>query len=129
MLDTLKDLFILAILVAIIGGISAFILSAALGIVTSAIGFETIIGAIVALILLVIVAEKTDFDKYNIFQVIVLLLVVALIGNLVLLVSPAAASWLLTTSGPLTITGLAWVFVYIGLAFLVMDVLGLGSKN
>ena len=125
MMDKFKDLFILAILVAVIGGIAAFILGAVLGMATSAIGYETIIGAIVALVLLMYVAEKTDFDKYNIFQVIVLLLVVALIGNVVLLVSPAAASWLLTTSGPLTVTGFAWIFVYIGIAFIVKDAIGL----
>ena len=125
MLDKLKDLFVLAILVAIIGGVSAFILGAALGMVTSAVGFETIIGAIVALVLLMYVAEKTDFDKYNIFQVIVLLLVVALVGNVVLMVSPVAASWLLTTTGPLTVTGFAWIFVYIGIAFIVKDAIGL----
>lgn len=125
MLDKLKDLFVLAILVAIIGGVSAFILGAALGMVTSAVGFETIIGAIVTLVLLMYIAEKTDFDKYNIFQVVVLLLVVALIGNIVLLASPVAASWLLTTTGPLTVTGFAWVFVYIGIAFIAKDAIGL----
>ena len=125
MMDKLKDLFVLAILVAVIGGVAAFILGAVLGMVTSAIGFETIIAAIAALILLMYVAEKTDFDKYNIFSVIVLLLVVALIGNIVLMVSPAAASWLLTTTGPLTVTGLAWTFVYIGIAFITKDAIGL----
>ena len=125
MLDKLKDLFVLAILVAIIGGIAAFVLGAVLGMVTSAVGFETIIGAIVALLLLMYVAEKTDFDKYNIFSVIVLLLVVALIGDIVLQFSPVAASWLLTTAGPLTVTGFAWVFVYIGIAFITKDAIGL----
>ena len=104
--------------VAIIGGVAAYILGAVLGAVTTAIGFPTIIGGFLAVVLLIVVAAQTEVEKYNIFEIVMLLVMVSVIGTIIVTILPAAGGWILTASGTLTFNNLAWSLVYVGLGLL-----------
>ena len=118
MIDKLQQLAVAAMFVAIIGGVAAYILGAVLGAVTTAIGFPTIIGGFLAVVLLIVVAAQTEVEKYNIFEIVMLLVMVSVIGTIIVTILPAAGGWILTASGTLTFNNLAWSLVYVGLGLL-----------
>ena len=118
MIDKLKGLIISALFVAIIGGIAAFLLGSMLGAITAVTGFATIVGGIAAVVLLLIVATYRDVDKFNIFELVMLLVVVGVVGTSIVTVLPAASDWILTASGTLSWNNIAWSRVYVGLAIM-----------
>jgi hypothetical protein len=117
-IDKIQQLAIAALFVAIIGGVAAYLLGAVLGAVTTAVGFPTIIGGFLAVVLLLVVAAQTDIDSYNIFEIVMLLVMVSVVGTIIVTILPAVAGWILTASGPLTFNNLAWSLVYVGLGLL-----------
>ena len=118
MIDKLKGLIISALFVAIIGGIAAFLLGSMLGAITAVTGFATIVGGIAAVVLLLLVATYSDVDKFNIFELVMLLVVVGVVGTSIVTVLPAASDWILTASGTLSWNNIAWSLVYVGLAIM-----------
>jgi len=119
--DDMKDFTILAVLSAFIGGIAAMVLGIVLGTITGAIGFATIIGGLLAAVFLLAIAAATDLDKFTVFELLVLMVLIGVVGTAVVTVVPAASSWVLNTGGALTVNGLSWTMVYIGTAFFVKE--------
>ena len=125
MLETMKDWLWLALLVAVIGGVLSVILGYILGAVYGAVGYQAILGGIFALLLLIYVAATTELDKMKFFDIIILLIAVGLVGSIIVTIVPVAAPYILNVSITQNwVTGIAWSLVYIGLALLVKDKLG-----
>lgn len=125
MIDKLKELSILSLFVAVVGGVLASVLAMVLGTVTGMTGFPTIIGGIVAVVLLMVVAAKTGVDKMGFFALAMLLVMVSVVGTIIVTVLPAASDWILTASAPLTWNSLAWSLVYVGVGMLGKEMTGL----
>lgn len=122
MLDNLKDLGIMAILVAVIGGLVAY----ALGFVLNPINgidpiFGPLIGGIILVILMLYIAMKTNVDKMTFFGVVILLLMVSIVGTFVVGIFPLSAPYILTLTGTLNWTAISWSLVYVGIAMAVYD--------
>jgi len=125
-LGKVTDWLVLATLVAIIGGFMSVILGYVFGAVYTVVGFQTILGGIFALILLIIVAAETDLDGMAFFDIVILLIAVGLVGSIIVTIVPLAAPYILNVSITQNwVTGIAWSLVYIGLALLVKDKLNI----
>jgi len=124
-LGKVTDWLVLATLVAIIGGFMSVILGYVFGAVYTVVGFQTILGGIFALILLIIVAAETDLDGMAFFDIVILLIAVGLVGSIIVTIVPLAAPYILNVSITQNwVTGIAWSLVYIGLALLVKEQIG-----
>jgi hypothetical protein len=121
MIDDLKGLLITALLVAIIASVFAFLLPMVLGPLYTTVGFQTIIGGFIALVLLLLVAAKTDLDKMTFFNIILLFVAVGLIGSIITTVLPAASTYIISVENFANLTSIAWTLVYIGLAMFVKE--------
>lgn len=122
MLEKFKELGILAVIVAVLGGIIAYLL----GMLTSPIvGFDAmfgpLIGGIIAIIILLYVAKETALDAMTFFNIIVLLLFVSVVGTFIVAALPMAAPFILTLTASMTISMWAWSLVYVGLALIIYD--------
>jgi len=118
MLDEIKALGIEALLVAVIGGIAAYLLGMFIGPVQG-MQFGGIIAAVIALLLLLYLKTATDVEMFDIWSLVILLLMVSIVGGFVVGVFPAATPFIFTFNQAFTVQGLAWAFVYIGIAKLV----------
>jgi uncharacterized membrane protein required for colicin V production len=116
--DELKAVLFQALLVAVIGGVVAYVLGMVIGPI-NAMTYGAILGVGLLLVLLVLMAKYTDVEKLDLFSFVILLVAVTFIGSVVVTALPAAAPFILSLSGALTIPTLAWTLVYIGLAMLI----------
>ena len=121
MLDDMKGLLMTAFIVLLIASASSFVLALVLGPVYAAIGYQTIIGGIIALVLLLVVAAKTDLDKMTFFNIIVLFIAVGLLGSILLTIFPAAAPYIISVNNFADLTAIAWTLVYIGAGLFVKE--------
>lgn len=121
MLDKMKELLLLALLVAVIGGIMSLLLGSVLGMVYAAIGWQTVLGGLIALGLLIYIATKTDLDKMSFVDIVVLFVAIGLVGTIITTLLPIAAPYILTVENWGNLTGIAWSLVYVGLALVVKD--------
>lgn len=121
MIDDLKGLLLTALIVGIVASVFAFILPMILGPVYSIVGFQTIIGGFIALVLLILVAAKTDLDKMTFFSIVLLLIAVGLIGSIITTALPAATPYIISVESFANLTSIAWTLVYIGLGLFVKE--------
>jgi hypothetical protein len=118
----IKKLLIMAAFVAVIGGVASAILGMIMAPLAAMLG--GILAAIIALVLLIVMVAKTDIETYDIIELVALLLTVTIVGGIVVMIVPAAAGFILVPNQAFTPTGLAWTFVYVGLAMLVRKMIG-----
>lgn len=121
--DKLKEIGIQALIAAGLGGVLAYLLSFVLGpILALDTLFGPLIGGIIAIVVLVYVATKTELDTTSFWNVIVLLLAVAVVGTFVVGIIPAAAPYILTLADPFTsLLALGWTLIYVGAALAIYD--------
>ena len=122
MLDKFKELGILAVIVAVVGGIIAYIL----GMLTAPIiGFDAmfgpLLGGIIAIVILLYVAKETNLDVMTFFNVILLLIFVSIVGTFIVAALPVAAPFILTLTADMTISMWAWSLAYVGLAIIIKE--------
>lgn len=129
----LRDLLVLAVFAAIIGGIIAVILGMIFG-ALAVTGFGTIITIAIALLLLFLIKMNTEFDDLNIFDILVLFLVIMLVGTIIVTILgpfiPGIGNWILSATnivpaGQNIIVALSLTFVYVGLAVWLAKAAGL----
>lgn len=106
------------LLTVLFASVFSTILPMVLGPVYSAIGFQTIIGGVIALILMLVIASETVFDEVPIFDIIVLFVGVGLVGSVIITAFPAAAPYIISVESFTNLTSIAWSFVYIGLGLM-----------
>ena len=121
-----KKLFLWAALTAVIGGIIAFILGMVLGPINAIPARGAIIAGVIAVVLLIYLAKSSDFDSVTIFQLIVILVLIGVIGTIITTIFPPAAPYILTVAGNFTALGLGFTFIYIMLADIVINKLNIG---
>lgn len=121
MIDDIKDLAIKATMVAVLGGIISYLLGMVLGPISAINIVGPLIGGVLAIVLLFYIAIKTNLDKMSIFNIVVLLLFVSVIGTLIVSIAPIATGYILTLTQTLTWANIAWSFVYVGLAMMIYD--------
>lgn len=123
-LGDFKELGMMAIITAVLGGIIAYLLGLLMGpIVGMDALFGPLIGGIIAAVLLLYVFAKTDLDVKSFGYIVLLLLLVSIVGTFIVGLLPAAAPYILTLSGTLTWGGVAWSLVYVGLAMAIYDMI------
>lgn len=118
MIDEISSLIKQGALVAVIGGILAYLLSFIIGPIQG-MAFGGTIVAFIALLIVLYMKAKTGVEGLDIFSLAVLLLVVGIVGSLIVGILPAAAPFIFTLDGALTVQGLVWTFVYIGAAMYI----------
>jgi hypothetical protein len=122
MIDNLKNLGVQAGIVAIVGGIIAYLLAM---LTAPIMGFDAmfgpLIGGIIAITILLYVAKETALDAMTFFNIIVLLLFVSIIGTFIVAAVPTVAPFILTLAGSMSISTWAWSLVYVGIALLTYD--------
>lgn len=124
--DKAMNLLWIALLALGIGGVLSMLLGVMLGELVALTGFGEIVSLVIILALLLVIESSTAFDEYKIFDILLLLVAIALLGSVIVPIFPMAAPYLLSTSASLSsITSLAFTFVYIGLAIWIADKLGL----
>lgn len=121
MIDDLKNIAITALLLLIIASALSVVVSMLLGPVYQAVGYQTIIGGVIALILLMVVAAQTDLDKMSFVNIIILFVAVGLIGSVITTFLPAVAPYIISVESFANLTAIAWSLVYIGLAMAVKE--------
>lgn len=121
MLEKLKDLGITALILVLIASVLSTVLSMVLGPVYQTVGFQAIIGGIIALVLLLVVAGETGLDEMKFFDIIVLFVAVGLIGSVIVTFLPAVASYIISVESFSSLTAIAWSLAYIGLAMWVRE--------
>jgi hypothetical protein len=115
MIEQISSLLKQGLLVAVLGGVFAYILSFIIGPIQG-MAFGGTIVAFIALLLVLYMKAKTGIEALDLFSFAVLLLVVGIVGSLIVGILPAAAPFIFTLDGALTIQALVWTFVYIGVA-------------
>lgn len=118
----IKKLLVMALFVAVIGGVVSFLLGMFMTPLASIWG--GIIASIIALVLLIVMVAKTEIETYDVVELVALLLTVTIIGGAVVMIVPAAAAFILVPSAAFTPMGLAWSLVYIGAAMMVRKMVG-----
>lgn len=118
MFDKIVSLLKQGLLVAIIGGLAAYILSLVIGPIQGMVWGGSL-ALFVALILALYLAGATDVETLDIFSFAILLGFVGLVGGLIVGIVPAAAPFIFTMDSAFTVQGLLWAFVYIGIAMVV----------
>lgn len=118
MMDQIVSLGKQGFLVAVIGGIAAYILAMVIGPIQG-MAFGGIIALLIAAVIALFLAGSTEVEKLDIFSLVVLLAFVGVVGGLLVGIVPAASPFIFTASSAFTVQGLIWAFVYIGIAMLV----------
>ncbi len=122
MLDDIKEISISAFLLLIIASILSTVLGLVLGPVYAITGYQTIVGLLIAFVLLVFVKLESDLDAMKVFDIILLFVAIALFGTIITTIVPVAAPYIISVSS-LSLTAFAWSLVYIGLAMIAKDML------
>lgn len=112
-----KELIVLSIFVALIGGIASYAFGMVFGMAT-AIPLWGTIQLIIGVVLAVMLAKYGNVDNYNLFRFVILLGVVGAMGSVIITFVPAAAPFILSV-GAFSVNALVWAFVYILLAEMV----------
>lgn len=108
--DQLKQFLVTGLSAVFIGGLLSVLLSPALGFFTGPIG--GLVLAALLVVAIVYVAKYADADQFTFLEWLVLLFVVAAIGNVVVAFVPAAAGFILSTSS-ITLSGLVFTALWI----------------
>ena len=111
------------------------ILAVLAGIVAVALGFvfgafpTDPLGVILASLLLLVIAlfvfAKAGVDDLKVVPLILLFFAIGIVGSIVALIFPMASDFILTIDDPLSISGLLFTTVYIGIAQLGRKMLGI----
>ena len=117
MKDEMMKLAKKALIVAIIGGIVAYLVTTFLGPVIAT-GFGQIFGSIILLVLLLVLAKKAKIDDLNWFHAFVLIFAVGVFGSLLSFFVPYISAYVLSVTN-FTLTGLMWTVLYVMVAEIV----------
>lgn len=106
------ELLVTALFVLFIGGIVAYGLGMLFG-MAAAVPMWAAIQLMIGVVLAVVLAKYGEIDNSNLFQFVILLGVVGVLGTVLTSVLPAIAPFILVAGTAFTINGLVWTFVYI----------------
>ena len=120
-------LLVEAALIAIIAGVVSFALVGVLGPISANV-FGSIVVSIVLLVAVLLMANTAKVDNLNIFNFVVFLFAIAIVGTLVTLAYPPLSQYILSVSGNFTVTGLMWTIFYIMAAEVVLIKSGIAKK-
>jgi hypothetical protein len=121
MIDWLKKLAIQAVIVAVLGGIIAYIMGMILPIVSGINIVGGMIAGIVAIVLYAYIAGFSDVDTAEFGYLVPLLAFVSIIGTFVVGIMPGATGYILTLSSSLTWVNTLWTLIYAGAALAITD--------
>jgi len=107
----LSEMSVLALFVAVIGGLVAYVLGMAFGALT-AVPLWGSIQLLIGIVLAVMLAKYGGVDEYNLFRFVILLGIVGFIGTIITTFVPVVAPFILAV-GAFSVNGLVWAFVYI----------------
>lgn len=108
---SLMETFILAVFVALFGGVAAWLLGMAFGMIAMLPLWQAIY-IIIGIVLCGFLAKYGKIDEFNIFRFVILLGAVAVVGIFITTVFPMAAPYILGVNQAFTASGLVWIFVY-----------------
>lgn len=111
--------------VGIAAGIIAVILTAILG-ALPADALSLIVINTVLLVLLIMIAAQTKLKGLSLYNFVILLASIGIVGSIINLILPGVSGFILTAPD-FTISGLLMSFIYIGLGLFVLKRLGIDA--
>jgi len=111
-------------ILAILAGIASIIL----GIVFQAFPTDplgSILASLVLLVIALVVFAKAGIDDLKVVPLILLFFAIGIVGSIVSLIFPSASDFILTIDDPLSVSGLLFTTVYVGIAQLGRKQLGI----
>jgi hypothetical protein len=116
---TMIDLFKKAAIVGVLAGIAAVLLGGVLGSLVLPFALKEI------LLLVVAVALVKQLKNIKLFEIVVLFSAITIVGTIVSELMPSAAQWILSVSEPFTAAGLLMTFIYLEIAMIVKNKIGI----
>lgn len=115
----LKSTFVHAVPVAFLAGIAAWFLGGTLqGFASQTVG--QIVLSLVVIVALVGLKKFAKIDDLSFYDIVILLAAITLVGTILTAFVPAASPFILTISNTITVSGLLFTFLYIGIAEAIM---------
>jgi len=110
-------------ILAVLAGIAAVIL----GFVFQAFPVDplgSILASLVLLVIALVVFAKAGIDDLKVVPLILLFFAIGIVGSIVSLIVPSASDFILTIDDPLSVSGLLFTTVYVGIAQLGRKMIG-----
>jgi small-conductance mechanosensitive channel len=124
MTDLLKRVLMETPIAVVLGGILLWLMSMLTGQVANMVGLQTIVGGIIALVVLAYVAAASEFEKTTFFELVMLLVAMSVIGTIIAMVAGSlgfSIGTYLLAGSDFNLNGLAWALAAIGLSFIIVD--------